>query len=141
VAWSLAAGLALGGTVLGGCTAGRSELGTGNSGCYEALPTAVSAVHGVGKLEGVRLVPVSALRHYSTHLYEAARAVSRPRLSHVCLVAFSGHFTKDRVENPVGRYQGSLAIVELSYPHSRLLATLIVARPPLPFAHNSIGLF
>jgi hypothetical protein len=45
------------------------------------------------------------------------------------------------VEKPVGSYRGSFAVVELGYPDNRLLATLIVARPPLSFSHNHIGPF
>jgi hypothetical protein len=131
--------LIVGGFLAGGCTAGRSELGTGSSPCYEALPEAVAAVHGAGSLKGVRLVSVSSLHRFQTRLYDVARAASGPRVSHVCLVAFSGHFSAPRVEKPVGRYRGTLAVVELAYPSHRLLATLLVARPPLPFGHTHIG--
>jgi hypothetical protein len=89
----------------------------------------------------VRLVNVSALRQYRAPLYEAARAARGPRLTRVCLVAFSGRFRATRVEKPVGRSLGSLAIVELGYPDNRLVATLIVHHPPLPFTHSHIGLF
>ena len=140
-AGAVVAGLALGGTLVGGCTAGRSELGTGNSSCYQSLPRAVAAVHGAGTLKGVRLVSLETLRHFRAPLYEAARAAPGPRLTRVCLVAFSGHFTSARVEKPIGHPRGSLAIVELGYPDNRLVATLIVRRPPLPFSHNHIGLF
>jgi len=140
-AGALVVALLLGGSVIGGCTAGRSDLGTGSSVCYKGLPTAVSAVHGAGRLKGVRLVPLSTLRRFTTDLYHAARRAPGPRLTHVCLVAFSGHFTATTVEKHVGRQRGTLAVVELGYPDNRLLATLVVARQPLPFSHSSIGLF
>ncbi len=140
-AGAMVAALALGGTLAGGCTAGRSELGTGSSSCYEALPKAVSAVHGAGTLKGVSLVSVGTLRRFETRLYDAARAAPGPRPAKVCLVAFSGFFTASRVDKPIGRLHGTLAVVELGSPGSRLLATLIVSRPPLPFGHNHIGLF
>ncbi len=140
-AGAVAAALALGGTLVGGCTAGRSELGTGSSSCYEALPQAVAAVRGAGTLKGVRLVSVGTLRHFETRLYDAARAAPGPRPGKVCLVAFSGIFTASRVDKPIGRLHGTLAVVELGSPGNRLLATLIIGRPPLPFGHNHIGLF
>lgn len=141
LAGAVLAGAVLGGTLVGGCTSGRSELGTGNSGCYVALPSAVTAVHDTGRLKGVRLVSVGALRSSATLLYRAARQAEGPKVERVCLVAFSGHFSSEGVEDPLGRAEGSLAVVELSYPDNRLLATLIVARPPLSFGHSHIGLF
>lgn len=125
--------LALGAAALGGCAAARNELGTAASSCYVDLPVALEAVHHHGKLGGVRLVTVASLRPHAPRLYRAALA-ERHRGS-VCLLAFSGDFAASRVERPIGRGTGHLAVVELAYPTKRLLATLLVLRAPLSFGH------
>jgi hypothetical protein len=130
----------LGGAVLQGCTSVRNDLGTNDSECYLAIPSASAAVHGEGHLKGVRLVSVASLRSRARKLYGAARSAPGPRVQRVCLVAFTGRFESAGVSKPVGRREGRLAVVELSYPQSRLLATLIVSRPPFTFGHSHIGI-
>jgi hypothetical protein len=122
---------------LGGCAAAREELGTASSGCFVDLALASHAVHAHGKLRGVRLVSVRSLRAHAPLLFDAAQ-VEGKRLSQVCLVAFEGHFVARQVEQPIGASSGDLAVVELGYPRRRLLATLLVTRPPLPFGHPHI---
>ena len=122
---------------LGGCAAAREELGTAASGCYVDLALASHAVHDHGKLRGVRLVSVRSLSAHAPLLFNAAE-VEGKRLSQVCLVAFGGHFAARQVERPIGAPLGDLAVVELGYPRRRLLATLLVTRPPLPFGHSHI---
>jgi hypothetical protein len=126
--------LALGGLSIGGCAAVRNELGTASSGCYVDLALATHAVHHRGHLRGVRLVTVASLAPHAPLLFDAAE-VNGKRLAQVCLVAFGGRFTSAGVERPIGEQAGHLAVVELGYPHRRLLATLLVARPPLSFGH------
>lgn len=126
--------LVLGALGLGGCAAARNELGTASSGCYVDLALATRAVHHEGKLEGVRLVGVPSLRVHAPLLFKAAE-VHGKRLGQVCLVAFSGKFRASLVERPIGRTAGPLAVVELGYPHRRLLATLLASRLPVPFGH------
>ena len=126
--------LALGALGLGGCAAARNELGTSSSGCYVDLALATHAVHHEGRLAGVRLVSVTSLRAHAPALFRAAE-VRGKRLSQVCLVAFNGRFSASAVERPIGGTRGRLAVVELEYPHRRLLATLLVKRPPVPFGH------
>ena len=48
-------------SLLGGCTAARSELGTTDSPCYLALPAATKAVGMHGKLVGVHLLTLNSL--------------------------------------------------------------------------------
>lgn len=132
--------LLLGAALLGGCTSVRNDLGTSNGNCYVALPAANAAVHGKGHLEGVRLVTVAALRSYAPRLYQAATSAPGPEIQRVCLVAFTGSFESSAVSQPVGQGKGGQAVVELAYPDNRLVATLIVARPPVPFGHSHIGL-
>ncbi|HTX62594.1 MAG TPA: hypothetical protein VMD28_03080 [Acidimicrobiales bacterium] len=119
---------------LGGCAAARNELGTASSGCYVDLALATRAVHHEGRLEGVRLVSVPTLSAHAPLLFDAAKVHGR-RLGEVCLVAFGGSFRASRVEYPIGKATGRLAVVELGYPNRALLATLLVAHPPLPFGH------
>jgi hypothetical protein len=126
--------LVLGALGLGGCAAARNELGTASSGCYVDLALATHAVHHEGRLAGVRLVSVPSLRAHAPALFKAAE-VGGKRLGQVCLVAFSGRFHASVVERPIGGATGRLAVVELGYPHRRLLATLLVRRPPVPFGH------
>jgi len=131
----------LGAVSLTGCTSVRNDLGTSSSVCYGALPAATIAVHGEGRLEGVRLVNVSSLRASAPHLYHAATSIPGPAVRRVCLVAFTGHFTAPGVSLPVGHPRGRLAVVELEYPDNRLLATLLVAGLPVHFGHSHIGVF
>jgi hypothetical protein len=124
----------LGALGLGGCAAARNVLGTASSGCYVDLALATHAVHHEGRLKGVRLVTVASLRTHAPRLYRAAE-VRGKRLGQVCLVAFGGTFSAETVERPIGNLTGTLAIVELGYPARRLLATLLVEHPPVPFGH------
>lgn len=133
-----AAVLAGGALVFAGCAAVRNELGTTNSDCYIAIPAAAAAVHHHGHLRGVRLVTVASLRRHGGPLYQAAVTAPKPKVSQVCLVAFSGNFAASQVSHPVGKPAGHLAIVELSYPGRRFLATLVITHPPLTFGHPRI---
>ncbi len=125
---------------LAGCTSVRNDLGTADSGCYVALPTASSAVGGAGRLLGVRLEGVPALKADSALLYRAAVSAVGPKVHRVCLVAFTGRFSATKVARPVGGFYGRVAVVELEYPDNRLLATLLVGRDSLPFGHSHLGL-
>lgn len=122
------------------CSSVRNDLGTSSSVCYGALPAATSAVHGQGRLDGVRLVTVASLKDSAPHLYRAATSVRGGGVSRVCLVAFSGRFQADEVAHPIGSDRGHLAVVELAYPGDHLVATLLVTRPPLRFGHSHVGL-
>jgi hypothetical protein len=137
VALALAGGVAA--STLAGCTSVRDDLGTASSGCYVALPIATSAVGDQGRLHGVRLVGVPSLRGGDSLLYRAAVSAPPPRVARVCLVAFTGQFQADGVAQPIGRSEGRVAVVELAYPDNRLLATLLIARPPLAFGHSHLG--
>ncbi|MDA8316072.1 MAG: hypothetical protein M0010_13025 [Actinomycetota bacterium] len=131
------AALAVSALGLGGCAAAREELGTAASGCFVDLAMASHAVHDRGRLRGVRLVSVASLSAHAPLLFNAAEMEGR-RLAQVCLVAFEGQFVARGVERPIGAPSGDLAVVELGYPRRRLLATLLVTRPPLPFGHYHI---
>lgn len=126
---------AAGGLVLASCSSVRNDLGTGNSSCYMALPAASAAVHHRGHLHGVRLESTTALRTRAPLLYQAATAEDQHS---VCLVAFTGRFTRAEVLRPAGQATGDLAVVELGYPDHRVLQTLLFTRQPVPFGHSHI---
>ena len=130
-----AAVVAVTGLTLAGCATARNDLGTGESGCYVALPAALDAVHHEGHLHGVLLVPAGALRVRAPLLYRAARA-GVPHDRQICLVAFTGRFDATTVKDPVGRPSGRLAVVELGYPDHRVVATLLTGRQPFEFGHS-----
>jgi hypothetical protein len=125
---------------LAACSSVRSDLGTTNGPCYVALPAASAAVHGQGHLAGVRLVTVSSLRHVPVIYPVAATMRAGRRVTHVCLVAFTGHFTSGTVDEPHGRPMGHLAVVVLEYQGNELLGTVVFAHPPLRFGHTHLGL-
>jgi hypothetical protein len=124
--------------LLGSCTAARSNLGTSSSSCYLALPAATKAVGSQGRLLGVRLYSMKALRQKSPQLFKipAREHNSRQR---VCVIEFVGHFTNTSVSKPLGRPSGRLAIVALEAPSNQLLGTVILDHPPLQFGHSHIG--
>jgi hypothetical protein len=125
---------------LGACSAVRSDLGTTNGPCYVALPPASAAVHGQGKLAGVRLVTVSSLERLGDLYSVADVLVSGKPVTHVCLVAYTGRFSADQVEQPHGRSAGHLAVVVVSYHGNQLLGTVLFARAPVRFGHSRLSL-
>ncbi|MGH9089328.1 MAG: hypothetical protein ACRDYZ_14670 [Acidimicrobiales bacterium] len=130
-----AAGVAVAGVVLGSCTSVRSDLGTGSSGCYVAIPAAAGAVHHRGTLRGALLESAARLRARTPPLAAVADTHGQ---RNVCLVAFTGHYTASSVADPAGAAAGNLAVVEVGYPDHRVLATFLAARQPLPFGHSHI---
>jgi hypothetical protein len=122
---------------LSGCAATRAELGLSDGLCYVALPPAKAAVHGEGSVIGFRLRRVSDLR--AVHPLSPVPTADGVRVNggtRLCLVAFEGRFTASAVRRPRGRTSGPVAVVVLTYPGNRLLGTLILDRPPLPFGHS-----
>ena len=132
------AGCLLAAGALAGCSSARSSLGTSDSSCYLALPTATKAVENHGRLVGVHLYELSALRHRAPKLYKTL-APTGPASERVCVVAFEGHFEQATVSRPLGRPSGRLAVVVSTTPDNRLLGTIIFAHTPLHFGHPHIG--
>ena len=137
---ALGALIVVAGVAVAGCSAVRNDLGTSNSDCYVDLAAASGALHGAGHLQGVRLVDVPSLRSVGTGALYRAVTSARPRATRVCLVAYTGRFRSGRVSHPIGASTGRLAVVAVTYPGKRVVATLITSRPPFPFAHTHIGL-
>ena len=135
----VAAGLlALGGSLLAGCSSAHDSFGTSNGGCFVALPAAGTAVHHHGKLLGARLVAVKDLHPRGEGLvYQATQRAKK--VKQVCLVAFTGTFSTGAVDHPLGKPEGRLAIVVIEYPNGHLLATVIVNRLPNRFGHTHLG--
>jgi hypothetical protein len=118
------------------CAATRNELGLNDGLCYVALPAANAAVHGRGSLIGLRLRKVSDLR--VVHQLMPLPTPRGHRLNsgtRLCLVAFRGAFAAREVHRARGREAGRVAVVVLTYPGNRVLGTVILDRPPLPFGH------
>jgi hypothetical protein len=132
------AGCLLAAGALAGCSSARSSLGTSDSACYLALPTATKAVENHGRLVGVHLFKLSALRRQAPKLYRTL-APTGPATERVCVVAFDGHFEQATVSRPLGRTSGRLAVVVSTTPANRLLGTVIFAHAPLHFGHPHIG--
>jgi len=122
-------------TSLASCTSARSSLGTSDSSCYLALPTANEAVHGHGHFLGVKLFTVGSLRHTAPHLYTELHQ-ENAATQKVCAVAYSGNFSSTSVKDPRGKPSGRLAVVVSTSPSNRLLATVIFTRIPLRFNHS-----
>jgi hypothetical protein len=120
--------------LLAGCTTARSNLGTSDSLCYSALPTATKAVHSHGRLLGVHRFTLSGLRRQAPHLFDDL-ATTEPGSVTVCVVAFQGNFTAGAVSDHRGRDSGRLAVVVSTRPGNQLLGTVIFTRPPLHFGH------
>lgn len=124
--------------LLSGCTSARSSLGTSESSCYQALPTATHAVHGQGHLVGVDSLTLSSLHKVAPPFF-ASVSPERPGSARVCIVAFKGQFRASSVVRPRGRRSGELAVVVTSSPSNHLLGTYIVRRSPLSFGHTHFG--
>jgi hypothetical protein len=124
--------------VLAGCTTARSSLGTSDSSCYLALPTATKAVESHGRLLGVQKFSLSALRKNAPHLLQDL-ATTAPGSETVCIVAFTGKFTSGSVSDARGRSSGHLAVVVSTTPGNHLLGTVIFTKAPLHFGHSHVG--
>jgi hypothetical protein len=133
----MASGALLAG-VLAGCTTARSSLGTSDSSCYLALPTATKAVESHGRLFGVQKFSLSELRKNSPHLAHDL-GTSASGSDTVCIVAFTGKFTADSVSKPRGQSSGHLAVVVSTTPGNHLLGTVIFTKAPLHFGHSHAG--
>ena len=124
--------------LLAGCTSVRNSLGTSDSSCYIALPTATGSVGSHSKLIGVHQFTVRSLDQKAPPVFRGLSA-GRPSSQHLCVIEFVGTFTRSSVERPFGRASGRLAVVVTEVPSNRLLGTVIFKRPPLQFDHDHIG--
>jgi hypothetical protein len=116
----------------------RNSLGTSDSSCYIALPTAARSVGPHSKLIGVHQFTVRSLSHKAPAVFREL-VVGKSSSQRLCVIAFVGTFTRSSVEMPFGRMSGRLAVVVTDAPSNRLLGTVIFRNPPLQFEHNHIG--
>jgi hypothetical protein len=121
-----------------GCTSVRSSLGTSDSSCYRALPTARQAVSAQGRMLGVQLLTLAAIRRDAPQLFEDL-ATTHAGSQRVCVVAFAGRFEKSSVSDPHGRSAGHVAVVVSTTPSNQLLGTVILGQSPLRFGHSHFG--
>jgi len=132
------AGAVLLASVVSGCTTVRSDLGTSDSSCYLALPTATKAVDAHGRMIGVRRLTLSTLRRQAPSL-SAGLGTTRAASQVVCAVAFEGRYTQASVSQPYGQSSGHLAVVVSTNPGNHLLGTFLFTRLPLHFGHPHFG--
>jgi hypothetical protein len=124
--------------VLAGCTSARSELGTSDSACFLAIPTATRAVGPHSRLLGVRLLTPTSLGRLAPSLAADLPSEGPPR-GQICVLAFAGTFTARTVAKPAGLPSGPVAVVVARSPSNRLIGTVIVQRAPLHFGHSHFG--
>ena len=134
--------VALGLSSLPGCTSARDTLGTNSSPCFSALALAKDAVHGHGMFAGVRLVSESSLVKLH-HVDAVIKQRSSTRLHNVCLVAYRGDFRPSQVMRAAGKVPasgvGHFAVVVISTPQNKLLATFVLEKEPVRFRHLALG--
>jgi hypothetical protein len=133
----LAASVLLAG-LAAGCTTARSALGTSDSSCYQAIPSATKAVGGHGRLLGLHPFTLASLRNQAPHMVHEL-ATKAPGSQRLCVVAFEGRFDRHSVSAPRGQSTGRLAVVVSTTPANHLLGTVIFTRPPLHFGHTHFG--
>jgi hypothetical protein len=132
---SVVCGLVLAASVFAGCSSARVGLGTTDESCYLQLPTAAKAVGHHGHLEGIRKYTVSGLKGIAPRLY-GFLVTQAPRTQAVCLAGYTGTFTKGMVMKPQGHTVGKLAVVVVTSPGNKLLATVLLTKLPVRFAHT-----
>jgi hypothetical protein len=124
--------------LVAGCTSVRTDLGTSASSCYLALPTASRAVGPHSHLDGVHLYSAEALKREAPRLEEQLAGKIGPG-ENVCVLAFSGHFSRSSVSKGRGHTSGDVAIAVVTTASNHLLGTVVLPRLPLRFSHSHIG--
>ncbi|MCU1488749.1 MAG: hypothetical protein JWM85_154 [Acidimicrobiaceae bacterium] len=130
------AAIAVASVLASACTSPRDVLGPKESPCYRAVAVAHLAVEGAGRFSGVRQLDGKSL----------LMALSADRIAHpgvpqrirankdaLCLVAYRGHFSASRVRSPwrVGTKPATYAVVLVTESDSKVVATLLLGRPPV----------
>lgn len=128
-------GLVLAAAVFAGCSSARVGLGTTDESCYLELPTAAMAVGGHGHLEGIRKYTVDGLKGIAPRLYNFL-IHEVPKTQDVCIAGYTGDFTKGMVMKPRAQAAGKLAVVVVTSPGNKLLATVLLTKLPVRFEHT-----
>lgn len=134
-----AAGLALL-LVVSSCAAPHTGLGTRASTCFKALPEAKAAVHGQGRLLGIRLSTAARIEHLGHRLPGGVTAASLPGgpgnpARALCVIGFVGQYRPQLVTSPAGVQSGRFAIVVLPPNGDGGVRTFLTNRLPEPFRH------
>jgi len=124
---------------LSGCTSARSSLGTTDSSCFQALPTASQAVRHHGHFVGIHLFTLATLAKVAPRLVDDLLDKQTTKATRVCVAAYEGNFTSAEVVKPLGRSSGKLAVAVVNASNEQLLGTDIIKRPPLHFGHPHLG--
>jgi hypothetical protein len=123
---------------LAGCTTARNTLGTNASACFEALPVAEDAVHDNGRLAGVHLESLTDAGA-ELHLRRDLAVRAGPAVHDVCVVSYRGVYGAGQVQRPLGTLPaggiGHYAIILVSKPQNKLLATVLRLTQPIRFGH------
>ena len=132
-----ASGAMLAAALFAGCSAARSGQGTSAESCYLALPTASKAVGRGAHFAGAKSFSLSEIKGFAPRLYQRLL----PKVSSkqaVCLVGYTGHFTRATVSKPFGRPTGTIAVAVVKMPGNELLGTLVLTKVPVRFAHTHL---
>jgi hypothetical protein len=114
---------------LGACAAPRQTLGTRTSACFRSLPTAKTAVHHIGRMEGVR-------RESRDSVLRAFPQAQLPEGRDFCLVGFSGDYRAENVDHPAGGPTGKYAVVIVTMRGTTVVQTFLADRLPLRLRHR-----
>lgn len=116
---------------LSACAGGRISLGTATGECFRALPPAKTAVHGQGKLVGVRRVSASTLR---ARLPRESTLASLPD-ENLCVFAFNGNYAAGSVTGANPARSGRFAIVAVTTKKPAVVGAAVVDKLPTRFQH------
>jgi hypothetical protein len=125
-------GVLAGVLTLGGCASAHNTLGTGSSPCFQALPSATEAVHGKGRLLGVRRVSSAQLRRPTTT--SSTQAPNQSNRS-VCVIAFQGKFAPGDVDHVAVPRSGNYAVIVVGEHGGDPLRAIVTDKLPLRFRH------
>jgi hypothetical protein len=112
-----------------GCAGARSTLNTTASACFKALPAADAAVHGKGRLVGVRQLDTTEL---ARRLPEAAALGHRQ----LCGVAYEANYGSGDVAGTDTSRAGRFALVLVDHQGHQVVAAYVVDQLPMRFSHR-----
>ena len=113
------------------CAGARNSLGTDANSCFRALPPAKNAVHGKGRLLGVRRVSTAELRQ---RIPNDTRLTALPDQD-LCVFAFQGTYDSTQVIGASGQATGPYAVVAVTTKRPALVGSIVTSRLPTRFAH------
>ena len=116
--------------------AGHSFFSSDVSPCFTALPVAKAAVHGQGKFVGVRRLTPAQLKATFPILTQRSPDLGKKA---ACIVAYQGSFQPSQVVEPrPPNRPGHFALVVITYPGKKAVATVLRDRLPVGF-RSAVG--